>query len=158
MKAFSKDLLLSKGFSINPVTGIYERTKDELRSNVKKGRPKNELSKEEVREALEHLKEPEGKQFIERTLKENNIPFEKEKLVVKGRKFRFDYYFVIGEKRIGAEYEGVFNTPKSRHTTVGGYSKDCEKYSIASLEGYIVLRYTSANYKDFSGHLKKLME
>ena len=31
----------------------------------------------------------------------------------------------------------------SRHTTVGGYAKDCEKYNAAALLGWRVLRYTT---------------
>jgi very-short-patch-repair endonuclease len=54
------------------------------------------------------------------------------------RKFRFDY--VIEEVKIGIEIEGgVFIG--GRHTSGVGYKNDCEKYNLAQLQGYVVLRY-----------------
>jgi len=70
------------------------------------------------------------------------------------RKFRFDY--AIQEKMIAIEYEGIMSK-KSRHTTVGGYSKDIEKYNLAVLQGWRVLRYTALNYKDLYKDLEKIL-
>lgn len=59
------------------------------------------------------------------------------------RKFRFDW--AIPSKKIAIEYEGLFSY-RSGHTTVTGYTKDCEKYNLAQLKGWKVLRYTAINY------------
>lgn len=58
----------------------------------------------------------------------------------KVRAFRFD--IALPDERIAVEYEGIFSDT-SRHTTVGGYSRDCEKYNLAVVERWRVLRYTA---------------
>ncbi len=76
------------------------------------------------------------------------------------RMFRFD--FALPGLKIGIEVEGgVFAAQvadelvyaggklskipgkRSRHTTGAGYQRDCEKYNLAALNGWIVLRFTS---------------
>lgn len=84
------------------------------------------------------------------------VKYQKEFKFLENRKFRFDYYFEIGDKKIGVEYDGLFSQ-KSRHTTVTGFTKDCEKLNLAQLNGYIVLRYTALNIKDFYNDLEKLI-
>lgn len=71
------------------------------------------------------------------------------------RKFKFDWY--IPELRTGIEYEGIMSK-KSRHTGVVGFSKDCEKYNLAQIYNYTVLRFTVINYTDLEKHLDMLME
>ena len=61
------------------------------------------------------------------------------------RKFRFD--FALPDLKVAFEYEGIMRG-KSRHTTITGYTKDCEKYNLAALEGWKVYRYTALNYMD----------
>lgn len=58
------------------------------------------------------------------------------------RKFRADWY--IPRFNVLIEYEGV-HSYKSRHTTDRGYTQDAEKYNIANLMGFRVLRYTYLN-------------
>ena len=69
------------------------------------------------------------------------------------RKFRFDW--AIPTLKIAIEYEGVFSK-KSRHTTVSGYTEDCNKYNEAVKLGWRVLRYTAKNYKNIDQDLKTL--
>lgn len=57
------------------------------------------------------------------------------------RKWRFD--FAIPQARIAFEVEGIKYTGKSRHTTVSGYSGDCEKYNEAMRLGWRPFRFTS---------------
>jgi very-short-patch-repair endonuclease len=76
------------------------------------------------------------------------------------RRFRFD--FALPGLKVGVEVEGgVFapqtsaelayvdgkvskvNAKRSRHVTGVGYQRDCEKYNLAALAGWIVLRFTS---------------
>ncbi len=55
------------------------------------------------------------------------------------RRFRFD--FAWPEQKLAVEIEGG-TWGKSRHTTGKGYGKDCEKYNLAVLMGWRVLRFT----------------
>lgn len=73
----------------------------------------------------------------------------------KKRRWRFD--FAIPSLKIGIEYEGL-NSNQSGHTTLLGYTKDCEKYNAAALEGWTVLRYTTRNYKKFSEDLNTMLD
>jgi len=61
------------------------------------------------------------------------------------RKFRFDW--CIPEQKIAIEYNGIMSR-KSRHTTVGGYSRDMTKINLAQSLGWIVYQYTPLNYED----------
>lgn len=69
------------------------------------------------------------------------------------RKFRADWY--IPSLNALVEYEGIFSA-KARHTSVTGYSADCEKYNLASIMGYRVLRYTAKNYAQVTADLDEL--
>lgn len=71
------------------------------------------------------------------------------------RRFRADWLIEIGSKKVLVEYEGIGST-KSRHTSITGYTNDCEKYNLASLYGYIVLRFTALNFKDVFEYLEVL--
>lgn len=61
------------------------------------------------------------------------------------RRYRFD--LAIPELKIAIEYEGIDmkNKEKSRHTTSTGYAEDCRKYNLATIEGWRILRYTTAD-------------
>lgn len=69
------------------------------------------------------------------------------------RKWRFDW--LICGLRVGVEYEGLLSE-KSRHTTIGGYTGDTEKYNSAQSKGIKTLRYTALNYKNLIQDLEKL--
>lgn len=83
----------------------------------------------------------------------NNLELIPEYKFDEERKFRFD--FAMPAIKAAIEYEGIFSR-KSRHTTQAGYSKDAEKYNLASSQGWKVLRYTAANYRQLSNDLGKL--
>lgn len=70
------------------------------------------------------------------------------------REWRFDW--VIPTHKIAIEYEGIISA-KSRHTTIKGFSGDCEKYNEAVKLGWRVLRYTAVNYKNLDRDLKNLI-
>jgi len=61
------------------------------------------------------------------------------------RKWRFDYAWP--DKKLAVEYEGIF-AAKSRHTSVMGFSGDCEKYSAAAILGWCVIRVTAPMMRD----------
>ena len=56
------------------------------------------------------------------------------------RRWRFDWAFP--KRKIAIEYEGIFSA-KSRHTSIVGFSNDCEKYSEAAIMGWKVIRVTA---------------
>jgi very-short-patch-repair endonuclease len=70
------------------------------------------------------------------------------------RKFRFDY--AIPDKKIAVEYEGIMGG-KARHTSVTGYTKDTEKYNLAAINGWRVLRYTALNVSNLKDDLQKIL-
>lgn len=66
------------------------------------------------------------------------------------RKFRADW--LVNDK-ILIEYEGIKG--KSRHTSITGYSNDCEKYNLAQIHGFVVMRYTILNFDNVFNDLEK---
>ncbi len=64
---------------------------------------------------------------------------------IENRRFRADWKVSKGKKCVLVEYEGI-NASKARHTSFTGYTKDCEKYNLAQINGYAVLRYTMINF------------
>lgn len=105
------------------------RSKAVARSNVKqKFRPK--VSK--------------GEALLENHLNALKIPFTKEFRFHPDRKWQAD--FRIDDMPILVEVEGgVFSN--GRHTRGEGYTKDCEKYSAAAVNGWFVIRGTTAQIK-----------
>jgi len=81
---------------------------------------------------------------IKLLLDSENIGYEQEFKFHDKRKWRAD--FIIDGYPLLIEYEGV-KSSKSRHTTLTGYSNDCEKYNQAQIVGYTVLRYTVMHLK-----------
>lgn len=71
-------------------------------------------------------------------IKSAGFEYEKEYKFLQDRKFRFDY--ALPAHKVGIEYEGI--SGKSRHTSITGYTNDCEKYNLAQIAGWKVLRYT----------------
>lgn len=90
---------------------------------------------------------------IKLVLDSENIEYEQEKVIIKGRKFRADFY--LPKYNCVIEYEGI-NSKKSGHLTFDGYTKNCEKYNLLSLNGYKLLRYTMKNLTQLSNDLNTL--
>jgi len=57
------------------------------------------------------------------------------------RRWRFDFAFV--DQKVAVECEGGTYSG-GRHTRGKGFALDCEKYNQASLDGWTLLRFTSA--------------
>ena len=70
------------------------------------------------------------------------------------RQWRFD--IAIPSLKIAIEYEGIMSR-KSRHTTVTGYTKDCEKYNAATIAGWRVLRYNVFNYRSAGADVESII-
>ena len=58
-----------------------------------------------------------------------------------GRRWRFDYAFP--DSKVAVEVDGGTYSG-GRHTTGSGYAKDAEKMNAAIVDGWAVLRYTTA--------------
>lgn len=71
------------------------------------------------------------------------VPVREHKFMEK-RKFQFD--FAWPEHKIAVECEGG-SYVRGRHTRGAGFEKDCEKYNLAALTGWTVLRYTGSMMK-----------
>jgi hypothetical protein len=69
------------------------------------------------------------------------------------RKWRAD--IAIPTLKALIEYEGI-SSAKSRHTSITGFSNDCEKYNQAQLIGWKVLRYTVLNKSQFFTDIESL--
>ena len=95
-----------------------------------------------------------GKDYIHYSLQQLKVSFETEYKFLPNRKFRFD--FAIPDKKIAIEYEGLISR-KSRHTTIKGYSNDTEKYNLAAINGWCVLRYTILNYNTMYSDINKCL-
>ena len=84
-----------------------------------------------------------------------NVDFVAEHKFHEERKWRFD--IAIPSMKVAIEYEGIMSR-KSRHTTVTGYTKDCEKYNAATIAGWMVLRYNALNYKSVGEDMMSLIK
>lgn len=84
-----------------------------------------------------------------------NIDFVSEYKFHDTRQWRFD--ISIPSLKIAIEYEGIMSR-KSRHTTIIGYTKDCEKYNAATIAGWRVLRYNAINYKSVGEDMMSIIK
>ena len=130
---------------LNLENNLHENGKKKnVLDNFKTKSDKISLEKETIRTLLWVLK------------RENKIKNYVEELEFHpSRKWRFDW--AIPSLKIAIEYEGIFSK-KSGHTTISGYTKDCEKYNAAQILGWKVLRYTAKNYQGLGNDLKKLIK
>ena len=88
--------------------------------------------------------------------REGKIPeYVKELQFHEKRKWRFDW--AIPELHTAIEYDGLISE-KSRHTTISGYTGDCEKFNASTILGWKVLRYTALNYKNLYNDLVNILK
>jgi len=57
------------------------------------------------------------------------------------RKWRFDFSWP--DIMLALEYDGITGCYRSRHTTVKGFTNDCEKLNEAAILGWMVIRVTA---------------
>ena len=102
---------------------------------------------------------PIGLRYIEKQLALAGFVVVTEFEFAKPRKYRADVSINVttlkGVQKILIEYEGLVSS-KSRHTTLTGYTNDCDKYNLATSLGYKVYRYTALNYKNIHELIKRL--
>lgn len=126
------------------VAAINQHLVPDVRKKVKVIKPRNDCK--EVQWIHWQLKE---------WCIEKGIRLEKEFKFAKGRKYRAD--FALPDQMIIVEYEGIFSE-QSRHTNKIGYSKDTDKYRLAAMEGYTVLRYTTLNFKKVISDIEAIIK
>jgi hypothetical protein len=95
-----------------------------------------------------------AKESIEFTLKAYKLNVVSEYKFHPERRWKSDWF--LPDYNTIIEYEGLM-AKKARHTTVTGYTKDCEKYNAATLMGFKVLRYTTINYHQLVDDLDNLI-
>lgn len=83
-----------------------------------------------------------GEELLAQHLTIYKIPFEREAVLVEGRKWKTD--FVIETHMLAIEVEGGTEWGKSRHSRGRGFENDARKYNAIALKGYRVLRFTTA--------------
>lgn len=71
------------------------------------------------------------------------------------RKFKFDYGH--WRLKIAVEMEGGIYTGTG-HTKTGTYLKDMQKYNMAQLRGWIILRYAYGQENNIKGDILKAIE
>ena len=90
-------------------------------------------------------------------LKQAGYKFQAEYKFCPTRKFRFDFTLEPVKTKIAIEVEGEIWTGKGRHSRGQGFINDCEKYNLAQIMGWIVLRYTPETLPDVLRDLELLM-
>lgn len=79
--------------------------------------------------------------YLENQIVEAELPKpEREYKFLKNRRFRFDFCWPNNNFAVEVD-GGVYN--RSRHTTGAGYSRDCCKFALATIEGYKIIRVTT---------------
>jgi len=88
-------------------------------------------------------------------IKQANLPEPKpEYIFCPGRRFRFDYAYP--DEKIAIELEGGVWI-QGRHNRGQGFINDCEKYNLACVMGWKVLRYTAGQIGNLTADLKLLL-
>ena len=90
-----------------------------------------------------------GEEMFLSQLQERGFPDpEEEYRFLDSRRFRFDFAWT--DVSIAVEIEGGTYV-QGRHVTGAGFSKDCEKYNLATRDGWRVYRFTTAMVKSREG-------
>ena len=118
-----------------------------------------ESQKPQNREAKQRIHPQLSK--IDAWMRDLGIRFEAEFKFSPDRKFRADRY--LPDYKVLIEYEGIGfqkdgSQKKTGHTSVMGYTKDCEKYNLATESGFRVFRSTAKNYRDCKQFLQRLVK
>ena len=136
----------------------YRQNAQKPTKNTAKGKKNSDIlhnTQTTIKSALKSIKRNKYLHDMLLTLKLAAIPYEIEFKFHPKRKWRSDIHIL--EKGILIEYDGLLSN-KSRHTTLTGFSNDCEKRNQATILGYKVLTYTVLNYKTMIDDLRSLLK
>ncbi|AOA58259.1 DUF559 domain-containing protein [Acinetobacter larvae] len=98
--------------------------------------------------------ESEGEATLAQHLKAHGIAFDQEFKFCETRKWRADFH-IVGHKLLVEVEGGIWSG--GRHTRGKGYQADIEKYNAATILGYTVLRFSTADVKS-GGAIKGILE
>ena len=126
-------------------------TLDQVEKLVKDGKIKGYTIDKKSFKPKVDKPDPKGLAFIKTLLNTMNVAYEVEYKFLKNRKFRFD--IAMPQYMLFVEYEGMVASGRGGHQTMSGYTKNCEKYNLAAVEGWSGLRYTTMNYKSFEQNI-----
>lgn len=97
------------------------------------------------------LEQPDYVGMISGALDILGVDHVREYKFLEDRRFKFD--LAIPEKKIAIEFEGgIFSG--GRHTRWKGYANDAKKYNLATMHGWKLLRYTSADVNQLNWEFK----
>lgn len=82
--------------------------------------------------------------IFERWLQARKIVYYREYKFIPNRRFRADFFIPAINCLVEIE-GGVWSN--GRHNRGDGYIKDCDKYNLATLHGYRLLRFTTEHIK-----------
>lgn len=99
--------------------------------------------------------EPAGIIHMKSTLDAMKLPYVTEYRFDPKRKFRAD--IALPDLRLLIEYEGLTKQHQGGHQSIEGYSKNCEKYNLATCQGWHYLRYTNRNYQNLKADLEAFL-
>lgn len=87
-------------------------------------------------------------------MKANGIPlFKTEWPFDPIRRWRFDFAWPQATPPVAVEIEGGIFIRGSGHVGAMHYSKNCEKYNQAALDGWVLLRFTNKMLEENSGYV-----
>lgn len=101
-----------------------------------------EVVSKKVKQSASKKKHTDTRDF-ELCCNADNLSFEKEVRFCQTRKWRTDFMFSCGGKRVAVEIEGGVHSG-GRHTRGKGFEKDIEKYNTYTTMGIELLRFTTA--------------
>ena len=93
--------------------------------------------------------------LFENYLIERKITYEREYRFLSHRRYRFD--FAILGPQIAIEIEGGIFTG-GRHISAMGFLKDCEKYNLASIEGWRLIRIPTNWFKSDFDKIEHILD
>lgn len=99
---------------------------------------KNDPKKREKKRIQQIIEEERANIFMN-TCASYGLHPKREYVFLKDRKFRIDFYFEYGGKKLGLEVEGGVYVG-GRHTSGAGFMKDMEKYNLFTMNDIYLYR------------------
>jgi very-short-patch-repair endonuclease len=92
------------------------------------------------------IKTSAGEAAFELQLKADKVTYQREVMLVPGRKFRVD--FLIGKDVVVEIEGGIWNKGFSGHSSGVGITRDCEKGNLLTALGYRLFRFPTKQAVD----------
>jgi very-short-patch-repair endonuclease len=89
----------------------------------------------------------DGEELLAWQLQQVHVAYVREFRFYPGRQWRFDFAIREGNSDLAVEVDGG-TWGRGRHTSGAGFEADCEKFAMATIQGWRVLRVTPAMVED----------